>query len=302
MIRKKNNRARRSYNDKIFDVVDNAILVVLLVIFVCPLWFVLIASFSDANAVTTGKVIFWPYDFTLEGYTELLKYDQLWKGYANTIFYAVVGTLVNMFMTVCCAYPLSNKQFLPRKIILYFCMITMYVSGGMIPTYLVVKSLGLLSTRWAMIIPGALSFYNVLVVRSYFMNSIPGELQEAATLDGANAAQYLLKVVLHLSKPVLAVVSLYYFVGHWNDYYTALLYIYDKDLYPIQTILKNLLIDVASTTDMMAMDPELVNALLERQQIMKYSSIIVAMIPVLVIYPFIQKYFVKGVMIGAVKG
>lgn len=302
MRKKETNQLKRSYNDKIFDVADTVILVLLLLIFVWPLWFVVVASVSDANAVTTGKVIVWPYDFTPEGYTELLKYTQLWRGYANTIFYSVVGTLVNLVMTICCAYPLSNKQFLPRKIILYFCMITMYISGGMIPTYLVVRSLGLLSTRWAMIIPGALSFYNALVVRSFFMNSIPIELQEAATLDGANAAQYLVKVVLQLSKPVLAVVSLYYFVGHWNDYYTALIYIYDKDLYPLQTILKNLLVDVTATTDMLSLDPEMVTALLERQQIMKYSSIIVAMIPVLILYPFIQKYFVKGVMIGAVKG
>lgn len=250
MRKKETNQLKRSYNDKIFDVADTVILVLLLLIFVWPLWFVVVASVSDANAVTTGKVIVWPYDFTPEGYTELLKYTQLWRGYANTIFYSVVGTLVNLVMTICCAYPLSNKQFLPRKIILYFCMITMYISGGMIPTYLVVRSLGLLSTRWAMIIPGALSFYNALVVRSFFMNSIPIELQEAATLDGANAAQYLVKVVLQLSKPVLAVVSLYYFVGHWNDYYTALIYIYDKDLYPLQTILKNLLVDVTATTDM----------------------------------------------------
>ncbi|MBO5069161.1 MAG: carbohydrate ABC transporter permease [Roseburia sp.] len=295
-------RGKRSYHDKIFHVVDTAILLVLFVVFAWPLWFVLIASFSSSSAVMTGKVILLPRDFTLEGYTELLQYTQLWRGYANTIFYAGVGTLVNMLMTICCAYPLSNKQFLPRKIILYFCMVTMYVSGGLIPTYLVVKSLGILSTRWAMIIPGALSFYNALIVRAYFMNSIPVELQEAATLDGANAAQYLMKVVLQLSKPVLAVVSLYYFVGHWNDYYTALIYIYDKELYPLQTVLKNLLMDVKSTTDILTMDPKELAALLERQQIMKYSSIIVAMIPVLVIYPFIQKYFVKGVMIGAVKG
>ncbi|MBO5070957.1 MAG: carbohydrate ABC transporter permease [Roseburia sp.] len=292
---------RRSYSDKIFHVVDTVILAVLLFVFFWPLWFVLVASFSDANAVTTGKVLFWPVNFTLEGYTELMKYKQLWQGYANTIFYSVVGTLVNMIMTICCAYPLSNKQFLPRKIILYFCMITMYVGGGLIPSYLVVRSLGLLSTRWAMIIPSALSFYNALVVRAYFMNSIPLELQEAATLDGANAAQYLMKVVLHLSKPVLAVVSLYYFVGHWNDYMTALYYIYDKDLYPLQTVLKNLLFDVTSKMDI-SMDPETVTKLLERQQIMKYSSIIVAMVPVLAMYPFVQKYFVKGVMVGAVKG
>ena len=302
MTREKRYWGKRSYQDKIFHMADTAILVVLLVVFAWPLWFVLIASFSSSSAVMTGKVIIWPHDFTLEGYRELLQYTQLWRGYANTIFYAGVGTLVNMVMTICCAYPLSNKQFLPRKIILYFCMITMFVSGGLIPTYLVVKSLGLLSTRWAMIIPGALSFYNALIVRSYFMNSIPAELQEAATLDGANAAQYLVKVVLPLAKPVLAVVYLYYLVGHWNDYYTALIYIYDKELYPLQSVLKNLMVDAKSTTDLLTMDPKELTALLERQQVMKYCSIIVAMIPVLVIYPFIQKYFVKGVMIGAVKG
>lgn len=302
MKRKETNSIKRSYNDKIFDIADNIILVVLLFIFAWPLWFVLIASFSDYNAVASGQVILWPKGLTLGGYQEVFKYNTLWTGYANTIFYSVVGTAINMIMTVCCAYPLSCKDFKPRKVIMYILMFTMYFSGGLIPTYLVVKSLGLLSTRWAMIIPGAVSFYNCLIVRSYFMNSIPTELKEASTLDGANAAQYLLKVVLPLSKPVLAVVALYYFIGHWNDYYNALIYIYDKNLYPLQTILKNLLCDVQSTMDMGGMDTEFLSELYARKQIMKYSVIIVSMIPVLMIYPLVQKYFVKGVMVGAVKG
>lgn len=281
------------------------VMVILLFVFVYPLYFVLVASFSDPVAVLNGKVVLWPVDFNLKSYDELFKYTKLWKGYRNTILYTVVGTCVNMVMTVLCAYPLSRKDWLPRGFFMKMLLVTMYFGGGMIPTYMVVKNLGLIDTVWAMIIPNAVSFYNALIVRNYFMNSISISLQEAAELDGANPVQYLLKIVLPLSKPVLAVVGLYYAVGHWNDYYSALLYIYDRELSPLQTVLREVLVSVTSVSAEMALSSEDAMAMLEKVRLgqsLKYTSIIVSIIPMLIVYPFIQKFFVKGVMIGAIKG
>ncbi len=294
---------RKSYSDKIFDIVNLLVMIILLFIFVWPLWFVVIASFSDPNQVWMGKVVLWPKGITLVSYEELLQYKRIWSGYANTIFYTVVGTLVNLVMTVCGAYPLSRKDFMPRHVVMIMLMITMYFSGGLIPTYLVVSKLGLVNTRWAMIIPGAMSVYNMIVTRTYFMNSIPSSLQEAATLDGASSFQYLIRVVLPLSKPILAVVGLYYAVGHWNDFYSALIYIYDDSMLPLQSFLRDILMSTKLTlNNMSGVDMATAAAKAQLAQTLKYSVIIVSTVPVLCIYPFIQKYFVKGVMIGSVKG
>lgn len=297
-------KVKRSYSDKIFDVVNIIVMLILLVIFTWPLWFVVIASFSDPNEVWMGNVLLLPKKITLIAYQELLNYSSIWTGYKNTIFYTVVGTLVNLVMTVCAAYPLSRKDFVPRNFFMILFMITMYFSGGLIPTYLVVNKLHLLNTRWAMIIPGACSIYNVIITRTYFMNSIPHELQEAATLDGANSFQYLLKVVLPLSKPIMAVIGLYYAVGHWNDFYTALIYLNSEKLLPLQSFLRDLLMRAQTTmnVNMSGMDAASIEAKMKLAQTLKYSVIIVSTVPVLCIYPFIQKYFVKGVMIGSVKG
>lgn len=294
---------KKSYADKVFDVVNLLVMIILLFIFVWPLWFVVIASFSDPNQVWMGKVVLWPKGVTLVSYEELLQYKRIWTGYANTIFYTVVGTLVNLVMTVCGAYPLSRKDFMPRHFVMILLMITMYFSGGLIPTYLVVSRLGLVNTRWAMIIPGAMSVYNMIVMRTYFMNSIPSSLQEAATLDGASSFQYLVRVVLPLSKPILAVIGLYYAVGHWNDFYSALIYIYDDSMLPLQSFLRDILMSTKLTlNNMSGMDMATAAAKAQLAQTLKYSVIIVSTVPVLCIYPFIQKYFVKGVMIGSVKG
>ena len=295
---------RQSYSDKIFDVANVIIMLLLLVIFVWPLWFVLIASFSDQNAVNAGKVLLWPIDFTLGGYELMLEHSELWIGYRNTIFYTIVGTLVNMVMSVCLAYPIAGKRFMPRKVLMYCFLITMYFSGGMIPTYMVVRRVGVVNTPWAMIIPGAVSVYNCLILRNYFMNSIPNELEEASMLDGANAAQYLWSVVLPLSKPVLAVVALYYTVGHWNDYYTALLYISDIELRPLQAVLKDLIVSQQALGELMStsIDPTMFEKMIKDAMQLRYCVIIAAAMPMLCIYPFIQKFFVKGVMIGSIKG
>ncbi|MBQ8233735.1 MAG: carbohydrate ABC transporter permease [Lachnospiraceae bacterium] len=296
-------KIKQSYSDKIFDIVNVTIMLVLLIIFAWPLWFVLIASFSDPNEVWLGNVLLLPKKITLNSYEKLLEYKSIWIGYANTIFYTAVGTVMNLVMTICCAYPLSQKDFRPRKVLLAFIMFTMYFGGGLIPTYLVVKDVGLLDTRWAMIIPGVLSVHNMLIMRSYFVNSIPSELKEAATLDGANAAQYLIKVVLPLSKASIAVVGLYYGVAHWNDYRSALIYLYDEKLYPLQSVLRDLLMSSKlALSNETTEDPAMIEALTKLEQTLKYSVIIVSSVPVLCIYPFIQKFFVKGVMVGSVKG
>lgn len=292
----------KSYEDKIFNIVNVIGMVLLIVVFAYPLWFVLIASFSDPSEVYVGNVILLPSKFTWESYKEMIEYKPIWTGYRNNIIYTVGGTVVNLVMTVCCAYPLSRKDFMPRKVLLYLFLFTMYFSGGMIPTYLVVKQLGLINTPWAMIIPSAISVYNMLVVRSYFLNSIPDELDEAARLDGANSAQYLIKVVLPLSKPVLAVVGLYYALGHWNDFYTALLYLQDSNLKPLQYVLKQVLTASSMYENMIHMKPEEILRLMKLQETLKYSTIVAASLPMLCLYPFLQRYFVKGIMVGAIKG
>lgn len=297
------NHISRSYSDKIFDIVNLLVMLVLLVIFVWPLWSVVIASFSNPNEVWMGNVVLWPKGFTLVSYETLLEYKRIWVGYGNTLFYTVVGTLVNLVMTVCGAYPLSRKDFIPRHFFMFLFMLTMYFGGGLIPTYLVVNGLGLVDTRWAMIIPGAVSIYNIIITRTYFMNSIPPSLQEAATLDGANSFQYLMRVVLPLSKPIMAVIGLYYAVGHWNDFYTALIYLYKEELMPLQSFLRDMLMSTKLTlNNLSGLDTATVELKTHLAQTLKYSVIIVSTVPVLCIYPFIQKYFVKGVMVGSVKG
>ncbi len=302
----KKNQIGESTQDKIFDTVNLVLIVILLFIFVWPLWFVVISSFSDPYEVWRGNVLIWFKGFTLEGYDQLFRYQPIWIGYRNSLLYTVLGSAINMVMTVLCAYPLSRKDWLPRKFFLTFCLITMYFGGGLIPTYLVVKSLKLTNTIWAMMIPSALSFYNALIVRSYFSNSIPHELQEAAELDGANPMQYLIQVVLPLSKPVLAVVCLYYAVGHWNDYYTALIYIANRNLIPLQTALREVLMSAASIADLLHNgNSDIAMQMQKKQELamsLKYTSIIAGIIPMMIAYPFVQKYFVRGVMVGAIKG
>lgn len=291
-----------SYEDKIFDVVNVVVMLILLVIFAWPLWFVLIASVSDPNAVWNGKVLLWPVEFSLKAYKEAFKFTSLWVGYKNTIIYTGLGTFINVIMTICAAYPLSRKEFLVRKPVMYILLITMYFNGGLIPTYLVVKNLKLINTMWAMIIPGACSVYNVLVMKTYFMSSIPNSLWEAAELDGANSYQYLVKIMLPLSKPIIAVISLYYAVGHWNDYYTALVYLFDMEKMPLQSVLRDLLMTMQlQSAQGVVLNSAQMQEKQELAQLLKYATIILSSVPVLCAYPFIQKYFVKGVMIGSVK-
>lgn len=289
--------------DTVFDAANLLIMLALLVIFTWPLWFVLIASISDPAQVWQGNVILLPKKITLDAYKEVLNYKTIWIGYRNTIIYTVLGTSINMVLTVCGAYPLSRKDFVSKKFFTIMFMITMYFSGGLIPSYLVVNKLNLINTVWAMVIPNAVSVFNIIITRTYFMNSIPDELLEASQIDGANNVQYLFKVVLPLSKPILAVIMLFYAVGHWNDFYSALIYINSQELMPLQSVLRKILMSAQMTLQITSsMSPDEIMRKTQLAQTLKYSSIIISTIPVLCLYPLVQKHFVKGIMIGSVKG
>jgi len=292
---------KKTLSDRVFDCFNVIIMIALLIIFLWPLWFVVIASISDPKLVLAGEVLVLPKGLTFDGYLKILQYDQIWVGYRNTIFYTLVGTAASLILSICMAFAMSEKSFAPRKILMVFFMITMYFGGGLIPTFLLLKNLKIVNTPFAIWIPGLISVYNSLIIRSYFMNSIPGELREAATLDGAGQGNYLLKIVVPLSKPVFAVVGLYYAVAYWNNYTKGLYYIYDRNLLPLQNILRDLLTSSRMVQDL-SEDPEAARQAMELVQSMKYGIIIAAALPMMVLYPFIQKYFVKGVMVGAVKG
>ena len=297
----KHTSMHRSPEDRVFIALD-CILVVL--IFVCvayPLWYILVMSF-DGDIYNTSVRLF-PRRFSLNGYVAVFNYTKIWSGYGNSIVYMVLGTAVNMVVTICAAYPLSRRDVRGRNFISLLFAFTMYFSGGLIPSYLLISSLGMIDTLWAMIIPGAMSVYNMIVMRTYFESSIPGDLREAASIDGCNNMVFLLRIVLPLSTPVLAVIGMYYAVGHWNSYFNALLYLNDYRRYPLQMIIREILVINSVDSNAMAdYDPEAASAMMERMEIMRYSLAVVASLPMLILFPFVQKYFVKGMMIGAVKG
>jgi len=298
---KKTNAIKSSKGDRLFSTINYTFLLLLTVIVAYPLLYVLGASFSSPQAVTTGKVWLFPVDFSLVGYTTVFKNSAVWLGYWNSIILAVTGTTVNIILTVMLAYPLSVRTFAGRNIFTGIITFTMLFNGGLVPTFILVNNLHLYNTLWALILPTAVSVYNVIIARTYFQTSIPYDLYESATLDGCSDIRYILSVILPLSKPIIAVLVMYYAVGHWNSYFSALIYLKDKAKYPLQVVLRSLIIEAQEDQSNM-ID---VDQLLMRQglnNLMKYSLIVVASFPMLVLYPFIQKYFVKGVMIGAIKG
>lgn len=266
-----------------------------------PLFFVLIASVSNPGSVIRGEVWLWPKGFSLVGYERLFGNKELLRGFMNTVMYTVAGTALNVVMTVAGAYPLSRTDFKGRHFFTFLIVFTMFFGGGMIPTYLLIKSLGLLNTFWAMIIPSAVSVWNILIMRTFFQSSIPKEVQEAAFMDGCSNIKILLKVVLPLSGPVLAVMVLFYAVGHWNAYFSALLYLSDRELYPMQLFLREILVQNQMQEMVDISDDTLARSLMDAEAI-KYAAVIVTNLPMLILYPFLQKYFVKGVMVGAIKG
>jgi len=301
IIKANSNRFNRPKNtsDRIFATVVLIISIATFIIIAYPLWFVIIASISNSDLVNLGKVTFWPRDIRLYGYQQIAKDARIWSGYANTIFYVVAGTALNMVVTMPAAYALSRKTFKARnKVMLYF-VFTMFFSGGLVPTYMTVNALGLISTRTIFIIFMALNTFNLIIARTFIENSIPDELYEAAVLDGCSHFYFFIKIVIPLSKAVISVLILYYGVYHWNDYFNALLFNSKSEFEPLQIVLRRILLlneAFSSGTGVMGGYAQ------SSADQVKYAVIIVSTLPILCVYPFIQKYFEKGVMIGAVKG
>ena len=297
-------KKRKIDPDKVFDIVNLLIMLVLLVIFVWPLWFVLIASISDPSEVWQGHVVLFPRGITLAAYEEVIKYKTIWKGYANTILYTVLGTAINMVLTVCGAYPLSRKDFVPKKFFMLLFMVTMYFSAGLIPLFLTYRTIGIYNTFWVYIIPGIVTPFNLILCKTY-IESLPASLEESAEIDGAGYLVRYFRLILPLSKPILATVSVFSAVGQWNNWMDTVLYTKDKSLQTLQYVLYRYLNEANTLAEIAREDPSAMNADLATQLsplTIKYTISIVTILPILLVYPFFQKYFVKGIMIGAVKG
>lgn len=288
--------------DRSFYVVVDVYLAICGIIVLLPLLHVLAQSLSDPMMVIAGRVSFFPINPTLDIYSQVIKSQNIMTGFMNTLFYAGVGTCLNLFMTVICAYPLARKGLWGRKVIVFIFTFTMMFGGGMIPTYLVIKQLGLIDTRAVMILPGAITVWNMIMCRTYFMSSIPEELYESASLDGASDIRILVSMVVPLSVPILAVMVLFYAVGHWNSYFDAMIYLNSPELYNIQLVLRNAINDVKSISENGASDMANMVKNEANGEAIKYVLIVITMIPVMIIYPFVQKYFIKGIMIGSIKG
>ena len=294
--------------NKFFQLMVNLLIFAFLIVELYPIIYVVSCSFSDPDAVNAGKVLLFPQGFTLEGYKRVLKYRDIWIGYANTIFYTVVGTCINLLVTLPCAYALSRKDVAGSKYIMVFFMITMYIGGGLIPNYLNVKSFGLLNTRTVLLILGALSTYNMIVARTFFASSIPYEITEAAKIDGCDEFSIFAKIVMPLSKAIVGVMVLYYGIGHWNSYFSAMIYLDDRDKFPLQIFLREILLQSKMLEEATADPTAGIEEVLRLEEaaraadLVKYCVVIVSTLPMMVIYPKLQKYFEKGVMIGSVKG
>jgi putative aldouronate transport system permease protein len=291
----------QSNSEKVFDWMVHAILALICIIVLYPLVFVLAASISSPEMVMLGEVWLWPKQLTLVGYYKVFQNSEILTGYMNTIVYTIVGTTINLAMSIAAAYPLSRRDFYGRNLIAAFMVFTMFFSGGMVPTYLLVKDLGMLNSMWALIIPGAVSVFNILIMRTFFQTGIPHEMQEAASIDGCSNLGTLVRIVLPLSMPIIAVMILFYSVGHWNAYFSALIYLTDRELYPLQLFLREILIQ-GQMQEMLGVGDDTNARVMMEGEAIKYAVVIVANLPVFLLYPFLQKYFVKGVMIGAVKG
>lgn len=290
-----------SVADKLFLSFIYIFVIVATLMVLYPLWFVVIASVSDPNKVASGQVLFLPKGITLDGFKYILGDKRIWTGYYNTVRYTFFGTLFALFLTIPAGYALSRKDMIGRNFIMKLLIVTKYFSGGLIPTYLVVKGLHLTNTPYVLMILGSFSVFNLILCRTFFANTLPIELQEAAEIDGCNLFQFFGKIVLPLSKAIIAIMVLYYAVGHWNSFFNGLIYVNDADLYPLQLILRDILI-MGQSVDPSITDPEALEMMNRIARTIKYGVIIISSLPVLVMYPFVQKYFVKGVMIGAIKG
>ena len=289
----------QGFADKAFDIFNYGILGLVAICVLYPLYFIVIASFSDPVAINNGQVSFWPVGFNTTGYQKIFENVKIWRSYSNTIFYTVVGTGINIFLTMMLAYPLSRKKFFARKPITILVMFTMYFQGGLIPTYLWMNDLNLYNTPWVMVLLPAINVFNLIIAINFIKNNIPEELYEAASIDGCSHIKFFTRIVLPLSKTIIVVLVLYYGVAHWNEFMNGMIYLRDEGLYPLQLTLRNILLQnqASGLGD--------VDSIIEQQkaaELIKYGAIIISTLPVLVIYPFLQKHFEKGVMVGSVKG
>ncbi len=297
---KKRRKIGETRADRVFDIMNYVILTVCFLLVAYPLYFIVIASISDPVDVNAGKVIFYPVKATLDGYRRILDYESFFTGYRNTLIYTGAGIVVNMFLTVPAAYALSRKDLVGRNFFMMLITFTMIFSGGLIPTFLLIRDLNLVDTIWAMVLPVAVSSWNLIVARTFFQQTIPDDLLEAAQLDGATNVQFFVRVVLPLSKSIIAVLVLFYAVSHWNSYQNALYYLRSADKYPLQLVLRSILFE-NSMNDMVD-DAANLAAQMRLGDLIKYGVIIASSLPLLILYPFLQRYFIQGVMIGAVKG
>ena len=292
-------KKKKFSQDRVVNIIFYIIAVIMILLIIYPLWFVVIASFSNPADVANGEVWLWPKQWDLAGYKELFKQKQLWTSYANTIIYTVVGTFIALAVNIPAGYAMSRKDLLGKKWINVFYLIPMFVSGGLIPTYFVVKNFGLLDSFWVMVLPFSVSTYNIIVARTFFKSSLPETLWEAAQIDGCGTIRYFIQFALPLSKAVLAVIGLWTAVGLWNSWFNALIYIQNESLQPLQLLLRRILISnqslLGAATGTMAQE------LRQLSDMMKYASIVISTLPIMCLYPFLQKYFNQGVMIGAVK-
>lgn len=300
-----NSAISETMTDKIIKILIYVFLGFATLIVLYPLVYIISASVSDPADVNSGKMWLFPKGLTFEGYRIIFENGAIWKGYLNTVFYTVLGTTINLAVTIPAAYALSRKDFAGRNLFMAMFVLTMFFSGGLIPTYLVVKSLGLIDTIWAMVLPNAAAVWNIVIARVFFQSTIPKELEEAAIIDGASNFKMFFKIILPLSMPIIAVMGLFYGVGHWNGYFNALIYLSDKELFPLQLVLREILVlqEMASqNTDVTGSMAEAMHSKQQLAAVIKYGVMIVSTLPIIIIYPFLQRFFVKGVMIGSLKG
>lgn len=293
--------------DKVFVLCNYIYLILAFIVVAYPIIYIISASISDPKLVNSGEMWLFPKGITFEGYARVFDNAKIWSGYKNTIIYTAVGTLVNLIVTLPAAYALSRKDFVGRNFFMAMFMVTMFFGGGLVPGYLLVKNLGLINSMWALILPGAASVWNIIVARTFFQSTIPNELQEAAQIDGCTNMRLFIKIVLPLSAPIIAVMALFYGVGHWNSYFGALIYLNEEAKYPLQMILRQILVlqEMSAETTGAAVNSSVAAALNNKAEVaslIKYAVIIVSTLPVIIVYPFLQRYFVQGVMIGSVKG
>ncbi len=295
-------RVHRSRQDLVIDSVIGILSVAILIASAYPLYFVLIASFSDPTLIATGQVTFFPKGITTSAYEYILKEKNIWLGYRNTIIYTIASTLFGLAVTIPGGYALSRKDFIGRGILMKLLTFTMFFNGGLIPTYIMVSKMHMLNTRFILIVLGCITVFNVIVARTFFTGNIPDELLEAASIDGCGNTRFFFSIVLPLSKTIIAVIGLYIAVWQWNSYFNALIYVTNRELLPLQLVMRDLLIQGQSLASSEDMDAASVKYLMEIAQLIKYGVIVVSTLPIICVYPFAQKYFVKGVMIGSVKG